>query len=45
VVAILDRRVLTKQYGRMFIESLPPCTFRTGRIEDLPRAASEWLGL
>lgn len=45
VVAIFDRRVLTKEYGRMFIESLPPCTFRAGRMEDLPRAASEWLGL
>ncbi len=45
VVAIFDRRVLTKQYGRMFIESLPPCTFRSGRVEDLPKAASEWLGL
>lgn len=45
VVAIFDRRVLTKQYGRMFIESLPPCTFRSGRVEDLPRAASEWLGV
>ncbi|MBI3160020.1 MAG: DEAD/DEAH box helicase family protein [Chloroflexi bacterium] len=45
VVAIFDRRILTKQYGRMFIESLPVCTFRAGRMEDLPRAASEWLGL
>ena len=26
IVAILDRRVLTKQYGRLFLESLPLCT-------------------
>jgi ATP-dependent DNA helicase DinG len=25
IVAILDSRVATKQYGRIFIESLPPC--------------------
>jgi ATP-dependent DNA helicase DinG len=25
IVAILDNRVLTKRYGRAFIESLPPC--------------------
>ncbi|NOH02459.1 MAG: hypothetical protein HND47_11145 [Chloroflexi bacterium] len=37
VVAILDRRVLTKQYGRMFLESLPPCTARQGpRREPCP---------
>jgi ATP-dependent DNA helicase DinG len=26
IVAILDPRVLTKPYGRMFLESLPDCT-------------------
>ncbi len=45
VVAIFDRRVLTKQYGRLFIESLPQCTLRVGKLEDLPRSASEWLGI
>ncbi|MBM3151804.1 MAG: hypothetical protein FJZ96_06315 [Chloroflexi bacterium] len=45
VVVILDRRVLTKAYGRYFIESLPPCTKRVGPLAELPRAASRWLGL
>ena len=45
VVAIFDKRVLTKQYGRMFIESLPPCTVRVGGLEDLPRQAANWLGI
>ncbi|MBV6401480.1 MAG: putative ATP-dependent helicase DinG [Anaerolineales bacterium] len=45
VVAILDRRVLTKQYGRMFLESLPPCTARQGPASNLPREAGSWLGL
>ena len=44
VVAILDRRVLTKSYGKMFIESLPQCTVRVGALSDLPREASKWLG-
>ncbi len=44
VVAILDRRVLTKAYGKMFIESLPQCTVRVGALADLPREASKWLG-
>ena len=45
VVAILDRRVLTKQYGRLFLESLPQCTARQGPAGNLPREASKWLGM
>lgn len=45
VVAILDRRVLTKQYGRLFLESLPPCTARQGPTANLPREAGKWLGM
>ena len=44
VVAILDRRVLTKAYGKLFIESLPRCTLRVGSLSELPRAAAKWLG-
>ena len=45
VVAIFDKRILTKQYGRMFIDSLPPCTVQVGRLEELPRHAASWLGI
>jgi ATP-dependent DNA helicase DinG len=45
VVAILDRRVLTKQYGRLFIESLPRCTARQGPAMNLAREAGKWLGM
>ncbi len=44
IVAILDRRVLTKQYGRLFLESLPNCTVRQGPTAALPKAASQWIG-
>ncbi|MCA1553050.1 MAG: exonuclease, partial [Chloroflexi bacterium] len=43
VVAMLDRRVLTKSYGKAFIASLPKCTERRGLTRDLPSAAVEWL--
>ncbi len=43
VVAILDSRVLTKSYGRAFLDSLPPCTVRRGRLSALPREARAWL--
>ena len=45
VVAVLDARILNKRYGRLFIDSLPPCTFRTGPQADLPKAAAQWLNL
>jgi ATP-dependent DNA helicase DinG len=43
VVAILDRRVLTKQYGHYFIESLPHCTTRQAPLNDLARETARWL--
>jgi len=45
VVAILDRRVLTKKYGRAFLDSLPQCTVRVGPLGELPRAAAKWLDM
>lgn len=45
VVVIFDKRVLSKQYGRMFIDSLPPCSVQVGRVEDLPKTAADWLGI
>jgi ATP-dependent DNA helicase DinG len=45
VVAILDRRILTKQYGRLFLESLPACTSRQGPAANLAREAARWLGM
>jgi DNA polymerase-3 subunit epsilon/ATP-dependent DNA helicase DinG len=45
VVVVLDKRVLTKQYGRFFIESLPECTFKQGLLADLPKITERWLNL
>jgi DNA polymerase-3 subunit epsilon/ATP-dependent DNA helicase DinG len=45
VVAILDRRVLTKQYGRLFLESLPRCTARQGPAMSLANQAAKWLDM
>jgi predicted DnaQ family exonuclease/DinG family helicase len=43
VAVILDKRVLTKFYGRAFLEAIPLCTVRRGSIADLPQIAAEWL--
>ncbi len=45
VVAVLDKRVLTKAYGNLFIQSLPQCTLRQGNLSDLPKLAARWLNL
>ena len=45
VVAIMDRRVITKQYGRLFLESLPQCSSRQGAVSNLAREAGKWLNI
>jgi DNA polymerase-3 subunit epsilon/ATP-dependent DNA helicase DinG len=43
VVIILDKRVLTKRYGRLFLESLPPCSLKKGPLSEAPLITSQWL--
>jgi len=43
VVAVFDKRLLTKSYGQLFLESLPEPTVRRGSVALLPKAAAEWL--
>ena len=45
VIAVLDRRILTKRYGHFFLDSLPTCSVRTGPLANLPIAATRWLNL
>jgi predicted DnaQ family exonuclease/DinG family helicase len=43
VVAIFDRRLLTKDYGSLFIDSLPGPTVQRGPSTRLADAAAQWL--
>jgi DNA polymerase-3 subunit epsilon/ATP-dependent DNA helicase DinG len=43
VVAIFDRRIMSKGYGAQFLEALPDCTVQYGPLSGLPAAAKEWL--
>lgn len=45
VVAVFDRRILTKRYGRAFLDSLPTCTVRKGRLAELGPSTARWLGM
>lgn len=43
VVVILDKRVLTKTYGRLFIEALPNCTKQQGPLKEMAKRAAAWI--
>jgi DNA polymerase-3 subunit epsilon/ATP-dependent DNA helicase DinG len=45
VVITFDRRLLTKYYGQAFLQSLPNCTMRNGRLSDAPDVITRWLGI
>ena len=45
IVAVFDKRLLTKTYGSLFINSLPNCTIQQGFLTDLPDEASRWLNI
>lgn len=43
ICAIFDRRIISKTYGRSFLESLPDCTVQHGPLANLPGIAKTWL--
>ncbi len=43
VVVVMDRRVLSKAYGRIFLDSLPQCTKKAAPLAQLPREAAKWI--
>ncbi len=43
IVVVFDKRLLTKSYGPLFIESLPDPTIHQGALALLPRTAAEWI--
>jgi ATP-dependent DNA helicase DinG len=45
VVVVLDKRVLTKSYGPVFLNSLPECTPARASLAKLPDAARRWLAV
>ena len=44
VVVLLDRRIVSRRYGKAFLDSLPPGTLRSCRLLELPEEIREWLG-
>jgi DNA polymerase-3 subunit epsilon/ATP-dependent DNA helicase DinG len=44
VVVVLDRRVETKGYGRLFLTALPPCRVHRGPLRDMAAAVRGFMG-
>jgi DNA polymerase-3 subunit epsilon/ATP-dependent DNA helicase DinG len=44
VMIVFDRRLQTKPYGRVFLQSIPTCTVRNGKLMKMPQEVVEWLG-
>jgi DNA polymerase-3 subunit epsilon/ATP-dependent DNA helicase DinG len=44
VFVVLDRRIISKAYGRSFLNALPACEVRYGRVNELDSATRQWLG-
>ena len=40
---LLDRRLLSKAYGRVFLESLPACTVKRAPLAQIGAEAKAWL--
>ena len=43
LVVVFDRRIDTKSYGKLFLESLPDCKEWRGPLSDLPDVAATWI--
>ncbi|GAB4199074.1 MAG: helicase C-terminal domain-containing protein [Roseiflexaceae bacterium] len=43
IVAVLDKRLLSKKYGQTFLDSLPDTTVRSGPAKNLPAMAARFL--
>jgi DNA polymerase-3 subunit epsilon/ATP-dependent DNA helicase DinG len=43
VVVVLDKRVLTKRYGRLFLQALPECMVLRQRIGRVGELTLRWL--
>jgi ATP-dependent DNA helicase DinG len=43
IVAVFDSRVITKGYGKTFVNALPQCTIKHGVMSELGKAARDWM--
>ena len=44
VAVILDQRIVSRRYGKAFLSSLPPVTFKTCKLHNLGDEIRDWVG-
>jgi Rad3-related DNA helicase len=42
-IVLFDKRVLAKDYGSVFLSSMPHCTVRQGSVSALPEQVAGWI--
>jgi DNA polymerase-3 subunit epsilon/ATP-dependent DNA helicase DinG len=43
VIVVLDNRIISRAYGRAFLESMPACTVKQGPMSSIPEYAGRWV--
>ena len=43
-IVVLDKRIVARQYGKAFLDSIPPCTMKSGPLSAIPGQAADWVG-
>ena len=43
VIIVLDQRVVSRSYGKVFLSSAPPCTMKRTTMSAIPSEASRWV--
>lgn len=43
IVVVFDKRIITNQYGKSFLASIPPVSINKGRIDELARIIRSWV--
>ena len=44
-VIVLDRRLTSKRYGKLFIDSLPKCNTQMGSVTEVAKKTARWLNV
>ena len=42
-IIVLDRRILARSYGKVLLDSLPPCTVKSVPLASIPEIAADWV--
>ena len=42
-IVVMDNRIISRAYGRAFLESMPPCTVKQGPTSAIPEYAGRWV--